>query len=74
MTRMVLPPAPTQPSDLQIPQRVGPITVTTWRYLGDRDAADRAYCFRFNVSLAPEPFTIPGGAFAYPLPIVQGKP
>lgn len=43
----------------------------TWRYLGDRDDADRAYCFRFGVSQAPEPFVAPGGAWAYALPVVE---
>lgn len=42
----------------------------TWRYLGDRDEADQAYCFRFDVSQAPEPVGIPGGAWVYALPAV----
>lgn len=50
------------------------VTETTWRYLGDRAEADRAYCFRFGVSQAPEPVIIPGGAWAYALPNVQRKP
>ncbi len=43
----------------------------TWRYLGDRVDADRAYCLRFGVNQAPEPAVAPGGAWAYPLPGVQ---
>lgn len=50
------------------PQRVFSSTETTWRYLGDRDDADRAYCFRFGVNQAPEPVIVPGGALAYALP------
>ena len=46
----------------------------TWRYLGDRDDADRAYCFRFGVSQAPEPMVAPGGAWAYPLPGAEQRP
>ncbi len=40
----------------------------TWRYLGERAAADLAYCARFEVAEAPEPTVVPGGAWAYPLP------
>jgi hypothetical protein len=42
----------------------------TWRYIGDRAAADRAYCARFGVSQAPEPIVALGGAWAYALPSV----
>jgi hypothetical protein len=42
----------------------------TWRFIGDRAAADRAYCARFGVSQAPEPIVALGGAWAYALPIV----
>ncbi len=47
---------------------VGPRTSTptaTWRYIGDRTAADLAYCAHFGVSQAPEPFVALGGAWAY---------
>jgi hypothetical protein len=40
----------------------------TWRYLGDRSAADLAYCARFGVNQAPEPIVALGGAWAYALP------
>ncbi len=40
----------------------------TWRYLGERDAADRAYCTRFGVPVAPEPNVAHGGVWAYTLP------
>ncbi len=40
----------------------------TWRYLGDRAAADNAYCARFGVTAAPEPYVVPGGGWAYALP------
>ena len=40
----------------------------TWRYLGDRDTADRAYCARFSVTEAPEPVSLQGGTLAYALP------
>ena len=42
--------------------------VDTWRYQGDRTLADGAYCARFNVQVAPEPFAMPGGVWAYTLP------
>ncbi len=48
------------------------MNVATWRYLGDRDAADLAYCVRFGVARAPEPYVAPGGALAYPVPVVEG--
>ena len=59
-----------QQAEALVPQRALALTITTWRYLGDRDEADRAYCFRFGVSQAPEPVTVPGGAWAYALPAV----
>jgi hypothetical protein len=43
----------------------------TWRFLGDRTAADHAYCVRFNVSHAPQPLVAPDGAWAYALPAVK---
>lgn len=46
--------------------------LATWRYLGDREAADLAYCVRFGVARAPEPFVAPGGALAYAVPVVEG--
>lgn len=44
---------------------------TSWRYLGERTAADLAYCVRFGVTVAPEPYVAPGGALAYALPVEQ---
>jgi hypothetical protein len=64
-------PAVVQQTEAPIIKRAFNLTEPTWRYLGDRDAADRAYCFRFGVAQAPEPVIIPGGAFAYALPAVQ---
>lgn len=53
----------------EIPMRqVATTREATWRFLGDRAAADQAYCLRFGVNSAPEPFVAPGGAWAYPLP------
>ncbi len=43
-------------------------TTDTWRYYGDRDAADRAYCARFGVQEAPEPVRVIGGTLAYAVP------
>ncbi len=40
----------------------------TWRYLGDRVAADGAYCARFGVPAAPEPVVALGGVWVYALP------
>ncbi len=57
-----------------IPGEPGPEAVVarptgvTWRFLGERDAADRAYCARFGVSEAPEPVRVLGGALAYAVP------
>ncbi len=42
----------------------------SWRYLGNRAAADFAYCARFGVTKAPEPYGVPGGIWAYALPTV----
>ena len=50
------------------------ITAVTWRYQGERDAADRAYCLRFAVDVAPEPMVAPGGALAYPVPNEEHRP
>jgi hypothetical protein len=44
------------------------IHASSWRYLGDRAAADTAYCIRFGVAEAPEPSIALGGAWAYALP------
>ncbi len=44
------------------------LTVPTWRYQGEREAADLAYCARFGVTAAPEPIALQGGAWAYALP------
>ena len=46
------------------------IPAISWRYLGDRAAADSAYCSRFGVAQAPEPWVALGGAWAYALPDV----
>ena len=48
--------------------RTGWPSAPTWRYLGDRTAADMAYCARFGVTEAPEPTRAPGGIWAYTLP------
>ncbi len=51
--------------------RIAPLATVyqaTWRYIGEREAADRAYCLRFGVELAPEATIALGGAWAYPLP------
>lgn len=45
----------------------------TWRYIGDRDAADLAYSARFGVAIVPEPSIAPGGAWAYALPAVDQR-
>jgi hypothetical protein len=45
----------------------------TWRYIGERDAADLAYCRRFAVSKAPEPSLVVGGILAYALPEVTSS-
>jgi hypothetical protein len=45
----------------------------SWRYIGDRAAADGAYCVRFSVTEAPEPYVVPGGAWAYALPITRAS-
>lgn len=44
-------------------------TVPTWRFLGDRAAADLAYCARFGTTEAPMPAATPGGQWAYTLPV-----
>ncbi len=43
-------------------------TGTTWRYLGERAAADLAYCARFGVVQAPEPMMLSDDILAYTLP------
>ncbi len=43
-------------------------TGTTWRYRGERVAADLAYCARFGVVAAPEPMMLSDGILAYTLP------
>lgn len=48
-------------------------TVPTWRYLGNRDAADVAYCARFGTTEAPEPSMAPGGMWAYTLPASETR-
>lgn len=44
-----------------------------WHYLGDRTAADAAYCLRFGVTQAPEPQAMPGNIWAYVMPVAQLK-
>ncbi len=53
---------------VEVVRRPAIIREATWRFLGDRDAADRAYCLRFGVDVAPEALLALGGAWAYPLP------
>ncbi len=43
----------------------------TWRYVGDREAGDLAYCVRFDVAEAPLPTIALGGALAYPVPTMK---
>lgn len=50
------------------------LNVPTWRYAGDRDAADLAYCARFGVTEAPEPTIALGGALAYAVPSLDRQP
>lgn len=47
---------------------VSPLAAT-WRYLGERAAADDAYCARFGVSHAPEPSIDRDKVLAYALPM-----
>ncbi len=51
-----------------------PLNIATWRYMGDRDAADQAYCARFGVPSAPEPTVALGGAWAYTVPTMKRRP
>ena len=44
-----------------------------WRYLGDRVAADAAYCLRFGVVQAPEPAGMPSSVWSYAIPVVDSK-
>ena len=44
------------------------LNITTWRYLGERTAADLAYCTRFGVQEAPEPTESLSGVWSYVLP------
>jgi hypothetical protein len=44
-----------------------------WRYLGERTAADAAYCLRFGVAQAPEPESMPNSVWSYAMPVVQPK-
>ena len=51
---------------------LAPPRAATWRYLGERAAADDAYCARFGVSHAPEPAsTGHNNVWAYALPVVE---
>ncbi|GEM_PF-3226363 len=65
---MVMSEAPSTPGELGQEAVVVRPTTVTWRFLGERDAADRAYCARFGVSEAPEPMRVLGGVLAYALP------
>ena len=47
---------------------VAGIRTASWRYSGDRAAADLAYCARFGVAQSPEPYAVGGGVWAYALP------
>lgn len=47
---------------------VGASAPLTWRYLGERTAADAAYCIRFSVKAAPEPSEY-AGVLSYAVPI-----
>lgn len=49
------------------------IYAPSWRYMGERAAADGAYCVRFSVAEAPEPYAVPGGAWAYALPATRAS-
>lgn len=49
------------------------MSAPSWRYLGERAAADGAYCVRFSVTEAPEPYAVPGGAWAYALPATRAS-
>lgn len=56
---------------VSVPDRVMPavnLTVAMWRYLGEREAADLAYCARFGVAKAPEPVQVLAGVWGYTLP------
>lgn len=44
-----------------------------WRYLGDRMAADAAYCLRFGVVQAPEPSSMPSSVWSYAIPAVESS-
>jgi hypothetical protein len=48
-----------------------PPRAATWRYLGERAAADDAYCARFGVSQAPEPSVGQDKVWSYALPVVE---
>jgi hypothetical protein len=63
-------PEPSVVEILPIVSAVWP-TVPTWRYLGNREAADIAYCARFGTTEAPEPSMAPGGLWAYALPTTE---
>lgn len=59
-------------SDRDVDGRIAPGVAAprtaTWRYRGDRAAADLAYCARFGVANAPEAFAMGGDIWAYALP------
>lgn len=55
-----------------IARPLAPPRVATWRFFGERAAADDAYCTRFGVSHAPEPTSIgQNNMWAYALPVVE---
>ena len=45
----------------------------SWRYLGERDEADVAYCVRFGVQEAPEPTKAANGVWSYTLPATTSR-
>jgi hypothetical protein len=58
---------PVMPVSERVFTRTSTLT-TTWRYLGERTAADLAYCVRFGVPEAPEPTESFAGVLSYALP------
>ncbi len=42
-----------------------------WRFLGDRADADVAYCLRFGVTQAPDPYVTSGNTWSYALPTIE---
>jgi hypothetical protein len=46
------------------------VSYATWRYFGERLAADSAYCARFGITEAPEPILM-RGVWLYTLPTAE---